>query len=300
MVADGDLATWLESSAGVSPKFLGSVLSVCDEEMIGSVDNLRTLSQANLMATIFKPVIAASIEAALAGTAGSPTPAASTLAEPAAELASTLAEPLMPLSEVKRRLMSVGADTWGTEADLRHRLTVSVMQDKLSTGFSWDSSTAIWAAPALELATAPTLTSVGPTATVAAAPAVVAPPPPAPPPPAAPSAPAAPPAAAADKDTFTISLKTPDGDMSFECPPGMAMLDAADELENAEDFEDLPYACRAGSCSACAGKLVSGTMELSGCGFLTEEQKADGWILTCTAIPTSDCVVETHKEDDMF
>ena len=70
--------------------------------------------------------------------------------------------------------------------------------------------------------------------------------------------------------------------------------------EAAEDFEHLPYACRAGACSACAGKLVSGTMDTSACGFLTPEQKADGWVLTCTVKPTSDVVIETHKEDDMF
>ena len=116
----------------------------------------------------------------------------------------------------------------------------------------------------------------------------------------APAAPveAAPPAA--DKDTFTVSLTTPDGPLSFECPPGEYILDAAEELDNADDFADLPYACRAGSCSACAGKLVKGTMDLSACSFLTPEQKADGWVLTCTAKPTSDCVIETHKEDDMY
>jgi len=78
------------------------------------------------------------------------------------------------------------------------------------------------------------------------------------------------------------------------------VLDAIDELDNAEDYEDLPYACRAGSCSACAGKLVAGTMDVSGCGFLSEEQKAAGWVLTCAAIPTSDCTIETHKEDDLY
>jgi ferredoxin len=115
--------------------------------------------------------------------------------------------------------------------------------------------------------------------------------------------PAAPPAAAppaADKDTFTVTLKTPGGDKAFECPPDMYLLDQVEELDNADDFADLPYACRAGSCSACAGKLVSGTMDLSDCSFLTPEQKADGWVLTCTAKPTSDCVVETDKEDDMY
>ena len=29
-------------------------------------------------------------------------------------------------------------------------------------------------------------------------------------------------------------------------------------------------------------------------------RKADGWVLTCTAVPTSDVVIETHKEDDMY
>ena len=47
-------------------------------------------------------------------------------------------------------------------------------------------------------------------------------------------------------------------------------------------------------------QLVSGTMDTSGCSFLSDEQKAAGWVLTCTAKPTSDCVVETHKEDDMY
>lgn len=41
-------------------------------------------------------------------------------------------------------------------------------------------------------------------------------------------------------------------------------------------------------------------MDTSGCSFLSDEQKADGWVLTCSCIPTSDCVIETHKEDDMY
>ena len=68
----------------------------------------------------------------------------------------------------------------------------------------------------------------------------------------------------------------------------------------AEDFEDLPYACRAGSCSACAGKLLSGTGDDSASTFLTDAQKADGWVLTCTFKPTSDVVIETDKEDDLY
>eukprot|EP00320_Phaeocystis_rex_P016129 CAMPEP_0119086188 /NCGR_PEP_ID=MMETSP1178-20130426/136789_1 /TAXON_ID=33656 /ORGANISM="unid sp, Strain CCMP2000" /LENGTH=41 /DNA_ID= /DNA_START= /DNA_END= /DNA_ORIENTATION= len=40
-------------------------------------------------------------------------------------------------------------------------------------------------------------------------------------------------------------------------------------------------------------------MDVSGCSFLEADQKAQGFVLTCTAKPTSDVVIETHKEDDL-
>ena len=85
-------------------------------------------------------------------------------------------------------------------------------------------------------------------------------------------APAAP-APAADKSTFTVTLKNPDGDQVVEYDPesDAYLLDYLDELDNADDFAELPYACRAGSCSACAGKVVSGTVDASACSFLDEE-----------------------------
>ena len=148
-------------------------------------------------------------------------------------------------------------------------------------------------------------------------------------------------AADPNKASFTVLLKNPDGEQTVEYDKSSDeyLLDYIDELDDAEDYEHLPYACRAGGCSACAGKLVSGTMDTQACGFLTPEQKADGWVLTvhaivtrppagpspypcepvaeaatpvstalpsyrtsrqCTAKPTSDVVIETHKEDDMY
>ena len=116
----------------------------------------------------------------------------------------------------------------------------------------------------------------------------------------APAAPA--PAPAADKSTFTVTLKNPDGEQIVEYDPAsdMYLLDFLDELDNADDYADLPYACRAGSCSACAAKVTSGTVNAADCSFLSEDQKAEGWVLTCTAKPTSDVVLETHKEDDLY
>ncbi|PQQ10317.1 ferredoxin [Prunus yedoensis var. nudiflora] len=52
---------------------------------------------------------------------------------------------------------------------------------------------------------------------------------------------------------FKVKLLTPEGPQEFECPDDVYILDAAEEAGI-----DLPYSCRAGSCSSCAGKVVEG------------------------------------------
>merc|ERR1719253_2386686 len=93
---------------------------------------------------------------------------------------------------------------------------------------------------------------------------------------------------------YKVTLQTPDGEQSFECPEDVYVLDAAEEAGI-----ELPYSCRAGSCSSCTGKVVSGSIDQSDQAFLDEDQTGDGFCLTCVTYATSDVTIKTHCEDDL-
>ena len=48
-----------------------------------------------------------------------------------------------------------------------------------------------------------------------------------------------------------------------------------------------PYSCETGSCGTCMARIVKGSARMVNNDALEDDEVAEGWVLTCQALPTS-------------
>jgi ring-1,2-phenylacetyl-CoA epoxidase subunit PaaE len=59
---------------------------------------------------------------------------------------------------------------------------------------------------------------------------------------------------------------------------------------------DVPYSCQGGVCCSCIAKITEGSAVMENNQILTDEEIAEGLVLTCQAKPTSNKLVVNYDD----
>lgn len=91
--------------------------------------------------------------------------------------------------------------------------------------------------------------------------------------------------------SFRVVLETPEGLRSFACGE-------AEHIWNAAEAHGvvLPAICHQGRCLTCAGLLLEGDVEHDRPDMYLPEDKIQGYVLLCRAMPRGDVRIRTHQE----
>ena len=96
---------------------------------------------------------------------------------------------------------------------------------------------------------------------------------------------------APQQETATLIVTLDDEEFEFSMSTGKSVLEAA--LEN---NLDAPFSCQGGICSTCIAKIKEGTAHMRKNEILTDEEIAEGFILTCQAQVSSKVLVIDYDD----
>jgi 3-ketosteroid 9alpha-monooxygenase subunit B len=73
--------------------------------------------------------------------------------------------------------------------------------------------------------------------------------------------------------------------------PGTTILQTARQMGMTP-----PFSCESGSCATCMARVVEGAVEMYANNALTDDEIAEGWVLTCQAVPVSPSVHVVYED----
>ena len=92
-------------------------------------------------------------------------------------------------------------------------------------------------------------------------------------------------------DEIIIEIIVDDATNTIKTKASNTILDTA-----LNEKIDVPYSCQGGVCCSCIAKITEGSAAMANNQILTDEEVADGLVLTCQAVPTSAKVVVNYDE----
>ena len=89
----------------------------------------------------------------------------------------------------------------------------------------------------------------------------------------------------------TITVHLDGSTTSIPLRPGETLLESARRAGMGP-----PFSCEAGNCGTCMAKLTEGTATMRVNDALTDDEVADGYVLTCQAVPDTADVTVNYDE----
>lgn len=99
------------------------------------------------------------------------------------------------------------------------------------------------------------------------------------------------PSAATHTGHTKITIMVDAEETTFEMSQKQTVLEAA-----LKQGIDAPYSCQGGICSSCLARITNGTAEMKKNTILTDDEIAEGLILTCQAHPTSAAIYVDYDD----